>query len=456
MKSVLIANRGEIACRVIAACHKLGLETVAVCSEADAGALHVRLADRHAVIGPAPAAQSYLDAAALLRAARELGADAVHPGYGFLSENADFARKVEDAGLVWLGPDPATIALMGDKGRARAAAIAAGVPVLPGTDPIPPEAVFDASLAEGIGFPLLVKAVAGGGGIGMRRVDDPAKLAEVVRTTAAQAARTFRDGTVYLERFIAHARHIEIQLFGDGRGGVAVYPERDCTFQRRFQKVLEESPAPGLPDAVRSAMQNAARDLAAAQRYRGAGTVEFVYEAETQEWFFLEMNTRIQVEHRVTEMVTGTDLVAMQLMLGQGLLPPLTDVPAPYGWAIEARICAEAPEKGFLPRPGTLTRLDLPEAGPDLVVDCGLRAGDTVTPYYDSMIAKIVARGPNREAARESLLAALGETRIEGAGSNVAFLRLLLEGAAFREGAGHTRYIDENLADLVAAMREPA
>lgn len=459
MKKVLIANRGEIACRVIGACRSLGLKTVAVYSAADEAALHVEMADERVAVGPAPARKSYLDTDAVLEAARQTGADAVHPGYGFLSENAGFARRVEEAGLIWLGPDAETIAIMGDKGQARQAAIAAGVPVLPGTKPFGKEDAADLdALGAEIGFPLLVKATAGGGGIGMRRVETPGELADAVATTQAHAERTFGDGSVYLERFIRRARHIEIQVFGDGAGHVAVFPERDCTLQRRYQKILEESPAPDLSDEVRNAMKEAARRLAQARRYRSAGTVEFVYDSEKGDWFFLEMNTRIQVEHRVTEMVTGTDLVAMQLRLVMGQLDDLAE---DYGvldgrWAIEARLCAEDPQKKFLPRPGTLERLKLPTADETLVVDCGLRAGDAVSPHYDSMIGKLVVCGPSREAAIKRLDAALAEVRIEGVVTNAAFVRRLLALPDFAGAEVHTQYVDANLAKLLEAEATPA
>lgn len=459
MKKVLIANRGEIACRVIAACRSLGLGTVAVYSEADAAALHVEMADESMAVGPAPARKSYLDKAAVLDAARQTGADAVHPGYGFLSENAGFARMVEEAGLIWLGPDAETIAIMGDKGAARKAAIEAGVPVLPGTAPLVKDDGADVeALGAEIGFPLLVKATAGGGGIGMRRVERPEDLADAVATTQAHAERTFGDGAVYLERFIRRARHIEIQVFGDGTGHVAVFPERDCTLQRRYQKILEESPAPDLSDAVREAMKEAARRLAQARRYRSAGTVEFVYDSERGDWFFLEMNTRIQVEHRVTEMVTGTDLVGMQLRLAQGALDDLAEN---YGaidgrWAIEARLCAEDPQKNFLPRPGKLDRLDLPAADETLIVDCGLRPGDAVSPHYDSMIGKLVACGPSREAAMARLDKALAAVRVEGVATNAGFVRRLLALPDFAAAEVHTQYVDAKLAELLAGETAPA
>ncbi|MEB8386484.1 ATP-grasp domain-containing protein [Rhodobacteraceae bacterium KMM 6894] len=456
MKTVLIANRGEIACRIIQACRKVGLRSVAVCSQSDASARHVALADDSFVLGPAPARQSYLNVDAVLKAAQDARADAIHPGYGFLSENAEFARLVEDRGMIWLGPRAETIAIMGDKGQARMAAIAAGVPVLPGSVPIRLDDAADLdALAAQVGYPLLVKATAGGGGIGMRRVDGPDDLAAVVRTAQKLAERTFGDGTVYLERFVARAHHIEIQVFGDGAGRVAVFPERDCTMQRRFQKILEETPAPGLSNAVRAEMQDAAKRLSAAQTYRSAGTVEFIFDADKGDWFFLEMNTRIQVEHRVTEMATETDLVAMQMQLAMGTLGDLAEVYPliEQRCVIEARICAEAPEKGFLPQPGRLTRLDLPKAGDNVVVDCGLRAGDDVSPHYDSMIGKIIAKGRTRDEALDRLGRALEQTRIEGVMTNIGFLRVLLLNRDFVEGRVHTRYVDENVARLVDEMQ---
>ena len=456
MKTVLIANRGEIACRVIEACRKVGLRSVAVCSESETSARHVEMADESFVLGPAPARKSYLNSEAVLQAAKDAGADAIHPGYGFLSENADFARLVEDSGMIWLGPQAETIAVMGDKGQAREAAIAAGVPVLPGSAPIRVDDTPDlAAMADEIGYPMLVKATAGGGGIGMRRVDGPEDLADVVRTAQVQAERTFGDGTVYLERFVARARHIEVQVFGDGAGRVAVFPERDCTMQRRFQKILEETPAPGLPQNVRADMQEAAKRLSQAQNYRSAGTVEFIFDADKGDWFFLEMNTRIQVEHRVTEMATDTDIVAMQMRLALGTLDDLAEEYPLVGsrWVIEARICAEAPEKGFMPQPGKLSRVDLPEMGETVVVDCGLRSGDAVSPHYDSMIGKIIAMGQSRDEALDRLGQALEQTRIEGVMTNTGFLQLLLRNQDFVEGRAHTRYVDENVARLVEEMR---
>lgn len=451
MKRILIANRGEIACRVIRAAHALGLEAVAVHSEADANAMHVAMADQAIVIGPAKAADSYLKAEAVLAAARESGADAIHPGYGFLAENAGFARAVGDAGLVWIGPRPKTIEDMGDKERARLLAHGAGVPILPGSARYAPGDVA-ALLAEAerIGFPLLVKAAAGGGGIGMRRVDDPEKLTEVVAATQAMAAKAFGDGTVYLEKLVDPARHIEIQVFGFGDGTAVHLFERECSIQRRFQKIIEESPAPGLQPEVRAAMAEASLRLAGQERYRGAGTVEFVVGPD-QDWYFLEMNTRIQVEHPVTEMLTGIDLVQAQIRLARG--DDLSGEMAQEsiqatGHVVESRVYAEKPGMNFLPSPGPLDVLQFPEASGDLRIDTGVRQGDQVTFHYDPMIAKMIARGADRNAALDRMKAALSETTIEGVSTNIAFAARLMDHPAFRAGAIHTGFVADHLKDL--------
>ena len=465
IRRLLVANRGEIACRVMRSARLLGMSTVAVHSEVDATALHVALADQAVAIGAAPATESYLVAARVLAAAVDSGADAVHPGYGFLAENAAFARAVEAAGLRWVGPTPKSIDDMGDKARARIIARAAGVPVLPGSDRFSPAdpAVTSATIeaaAAATGFPLLVKAAAGGGGIGMRRVDDPAGLAAAIESTQTMAARAFGDGTVYLERFVPKARHVEVQVFGFGDGRAVHLYERDCSIQRRFQKVIEESPAPGLAQATRTAMCEAATALAREQAYRGAGTVEFVVDADSGEFFFLEMNTRIQVEHPVTEMRTGVDLVAWQLLLAGGDPLPVAgqdDVRA-QGHAIEARLYAERPAKGFLPSTGTLSVFELPATGaalldglPDgLRIDAGVRAGDTISHWYDPMIAKVIAHGATRDAAIDRLRAALAAIRIEGVETNLVFLQRTLDHAAFRGGDVFTGFIDAHKAVLLA------
>ena len=446
IKKILIANRGEIARRVIASCRRLGLGSVAVYSEADASLAHVAEADEAYLVGPARAQESYLRADRLLDVARQSGADAVHPGYGFLSENATFAEAVENAGLVWIGPAPASIRDMGDKQRAREIAVAAGVPVVPGSRR------FEAGELEGIGeaaanvgFPLLVKAAGGGGGIGMRRVDRLEQLAEVAAATQSMATKSFGNGAIFLERYIPKARHIEIQVFGFGDGTSVHLFERDCSLQRRFQKVIEESPAPNLPDRVRDRMVAAAVALCRATRYRSAGTVEYIVDASTFDFYFLEMNTRIQVEHPVTEMVTGVDLVAMQIDLARGRLAVMRqDALTQHGHAIEARLYAENPAKKFLPSPGRLERFVLPHAG-QVRVDCGYREGDTVTPFYDPMVAKIVVRGGDRNEARRNLIAALKELQLEGIRNNRDFLIACLVDDVFAAGDVSTNFIDSRL-----------
>lgn len=442
--TLLVANRGEIALRVIRAARALGLGTVSVHSEADADLPHVRAADRSLCIGPARAQDSYLNIAAIVAAAYQTGATLIHPGYGFLSENAGFAEAVRAAGLVFVGPDPAHIRLMGDKHNARAAALAAGVPVLPGTGRLPDDPALWPALADGVGFPLLVKAVAGGGGHGMRAVEGPGALVAVVSQVRQVAGRAFGDDGAYLERFLPRARHVEVQVFGHGDGRAVHLFERDCTLQRRHQKVVEEAPAPGLPDPVRAAMAEAAVRLAGSIGYAGAGTVEYLFDPATEAFFFLEMNTRIQVEHPVTEMVTGTDLVAAQirLALGQDMAADLAQHRlAITGHAVEARIYAENPEKRFLPSPGLLHRLDLPE-GEGLRIECGYEQGNTVTPFYDPMVLKLIAHGAERTQAIARLIDALDRLQIEGIRTNAGFVAGLLADARFATLQHDTRMLD--------------
>jgi 3-methylcrotonyl-CoA carboxylase alpha subunit len=456
MTRTLIANRGEIACRIARTCRTLGIPAIAVYSEADAGARHVAEADEAVPIGPAKPQASYLNIEALLNAAKATGADAVHPGYGFLAESEEFAAQVEAAGLIWIGPRPDTISLMGDKDRARRAARAAGVPIVPGSRR------FETGDLEGIeaaalelGYPLLVKAASGGGGIGMRLVESGVELREVAEATQRMAQRAFGNGTIFLERFIRRARHVEVQVFGLGEGRATHLFERECSVQRRFQKVLEESPSPGISQQLRDAMTGASAALARAVSYRGAGTVEFIVDADRQEFYFLEMNTRIQVEHPVTEAVTGLDLVALQIRLATCLArgeQPQDDLLCSglqrSGHAIEVRICAEDPARMFLPSPGLITRLRFPAMDDGLRLDSGVREGDRLSPFYDSMIAKLISHAATREAAIDRLHAALAATEIGGIATNLNFLRRVLVHPAFRAGETLTSFIETHRTEL--------
>ncbi|MZR32306.1 acetyl-CoA carboxylase biotin carboxylase subunit [Sneathiella litorea] len=444
VEKLLIANRGEIACRIIRTCKIMGIPTVAVHSEADRDSLHVKMADEAFEIGPPPVNESYLDIKAILNVMKESGANAVHPGYGLLAENAGFAREVQQAGYIWIGPAPATIDTMGDKERARELAISLDVPVLPGSGRFQPEDGSDPSgIAEKIGYPLLVKAAAGGGGIGMRAVPSAEKLAGQIETTQKLAARIFGDSSVFLERYVPNARHVEVQVFGFGNGeGIHLF-DRDCTIQRRFQKIIEEAPAPALSGELRARMQKAALTLVQHQSYLGAGTVEFIYDCDRDDFYFLEMNTRIQVEHAVTEMVSGIDLVRCQIEAASGKFSSAKQEEIVIsGHAIECRIYAERPEKKFMPSPGTLTTLEFPEQTEDLRIDTGVVQGDKITPYYDPMIAKIITSGRDRSAAIARMQKALSETRIEGLGNNLAFLLEVLADPDFGNVNITTNYID--------------
>ncbi len=449
---VLVANRGEIARRVIASCRCLGLKTIAVHSEPDAQLAHVAEADEAYLLGPARAQESYLRVDKLLELAEQTGADAVHPGYGFLSENAAFAEAVERAGLAWIGPTPQSILDMGDKQRAREIAVHAGVPVVWGSRRFETgelEGIEDA--ARKVGFPLLVKAAAGGGGIGMRRVDRPEQLRDVAAATQSMAAKAFGNGAIFLERYIPKARHVEIQVFGFGDGGAIHLFERDCSLQRRFQKVIEECHAPVLPQTVRDRMATAAVNLCRATNYRSAGTVEFVVDATSFEFYFLEMNTRIQVEHPVTEMVTGSDLVGMQIELARGGLPTVGEgMVRAKGHAIEARLYAENPAKNFMPSPGKLVRFRPPQ-GEGIRIDASYREGDTVTPFYDPLVAKVIAWGHTRDQARQRLISALAEFEVEGIRNNKDFLIACLADEVFATGNVWTGFIDQRLEHLLAA-----
>ncbi len=452
MNKLLIANRGEIACRIITSAKKMGLATVAVYSEADASALHVELADEGVHIGPAKAQESYLLPEKIIEAARTTGADAVHPGYGFLAESATFAQAVISAGLIWVGPTPEQIEAMGDKERAKLVATQVSVPTLPGSERVEKLSEVDIkSIGEAVGYPLLVKACAGGGGIGMRLVSNADELEKVVESTQTMAERSFGDGAIFLERYIPKARHVEVQVFGFGDGRAVHLFERDCSTQRRFQKVIEESPAPNLSDEVRESMARSAVAFASSQNYLGAGTVEFVVDANTQEFFFLEMNTRIQVEHPVTEMVTGHDIVALQLGLASGAkIADLTQENiSSQGHGVECRIYAENPDKMFLPSPGELKTLKMPKSSPTVRVDIGVREGDKVTPYYDPMIAKLICFAPTRESALAEMANALAQVSIDGIANNVNFLKRVVAHSEFLNGNVFTGFIDEYKADLL-------
>jgi acetyl-CoA carboxylase biotin carboxylase subunit len=445
---VLIANRGEIAVRVIRACREMGLPTVAVYSDCDREARHVREADEAIHIGPNEASRSYLNIDAVVEAARRAGAGAVHPGYGFLAENAAFARACLDAGLLYIGPGPEAIALMGSKTEARAAAIRAGVPVVPGTDAPLGASVAPAEIAriaERVGYPLLVKAVAGGGGKGMRVVNRPDDLLPAVDTARSEAGSAFGDTAVYFERRLARPRHIEIQLLGDSHGTIVPFVERECSIQRRHQKVVEESPSVAVTPALRRRMADAAVAVAAAVEYTSAGTIEFLLD-EDGSFYFLEMNTRLQVEHPVTEMVTGIDLVQWQIRIARGERLDIDRVHAltPAGHAVECRIYAEDPDLGFMPCPGLIHALR-PAAGPGVRDDGGVTAGYVVPVYYDSLIAKLIAWGDTRPAAIRRMTRALGEYQVLGIRTTIPFFIWLMQQPEYLEGRYDTTYLDRLL-----------
>ena len=464
-QTVLIANRGEIAVRIIRACHELGIEAIAVYSDADAEALHTRLADMAVRIGPAPPTESYLRIDAVVAAARSTGADAVHPGYGFLAERAAFARAVEDAGIVFVGPPPDAIEALGDKLHARRLARSVDVPVVPGTlEPAPverPDQVADiVAEAERIGFPLLVKAAAGGGGRGMRRVTAPEALPAALAAGSAEAASAFGDGSVYLEREILPARHIEVQLLGDATGRVVALGERDCSLQRRHQKLVEEAPAPGLTPAERRDLHAMAVRLGEAAGLRNAATAEFL-RAPDGTFAFLEVNTRLQVEHGVTELVSGIDLVREQLRIAAGL--PLSQASlaaaeragSPGSHAIEARIAAENPAFDFTPTPGRISLWTMP-GGPGVRIDCGVGQGDRVAPEYDNLIAKLMVHAGDRDAAIDRLRRALDEAEIGGIQTTLPFHRFVARDATFRAGELSTGWVAEQFdgpAELRRTLR---
>jgi acetyl-CoA carboxylase biotin carboxylase subunit len=456
---VLIANRGEIACRVIRACRELDLRTVAVFSEADREAVHTRMADEAVAIGPAPARESYLVIDKIVDAIRRTGADAVHPGYGFLSENADFAEAVAAAGATFVGPPPAAIRAMGGKTAARALMQAAGVPVVPGDNGEGgrgfASAVEAKAAAARIGYPVMLKAAAGGGGRGMRLVDGEDKLEAALAGARREAKAAFGDDAVYLEKAIVRPRHIEIQVFGDEHGGAVHLYERDCSIQRRNQKVIEESPSPVLDDETRARMGAVAVRAARSVGYVGAGTIEMLFDSATRGFYFLEMNTRLQVEHPVTELVTGVDLVRWQLHVAEGERLPLAQEQIPRrGAAIECRVYAEDPVK-FLPSPGTITSLRVP-AGPGIRDDSGVVAGSVISVHYDPMISKLCAFGDTRAAAIARMRRALAEYHVGGIRTNLAFHRQVMRQPAFLAGEYDTGFIERHKSELAPAEPDEA
>ncbi len=457
-KSVLIANRGEIACRIARSARRLGLRSIAVYSDADRHALHVRVCDEAHAIGPAPAAQSYLAIEKLIACAKAAHADCIHPGYGFLSENAEFAQACLEAGIAFVGPPADAIRAMGLKDRAKAIMEKAGVPVVPGYHGEMQEPKFLKQKAYEIGYPVLIKAVAGGGGKGMRRVDRHADFDAALEGAQREAKGSFGDGRVLIEKFVSSPRHIELQVFADRHGNTIHLGERDCSLQRRHQKVLEESPAPGMSAELRATMGAAAVAAAKAAGYVGAGTVEFIADGSSGlkagSYWFMEMNTRLQVEHPVTEAITGLDLVEWQFRVASGEKLPLSQQQVKFdGHAVEARLYAEDPERGFLPSTGRVIALEFPKSG-GVRVDSGVEAGGEVTPFYDPMIAKLIAHGKTRDEALDRLAGALDATIIIGPRSNIGFLAHLCRAPAFRKGDFDTGFIDQNLPRLGATPHQ--
>ncbi|MEP9371054.1 acetyl/propionyl/methylcrotonyl-CoA carboxylase subunit alpha [Mesorhizobium sp. KR1-2] len=459
---ILIANRGEIAVRVIRTARRMGIRTVAIYSDADANALHVAMVDEAMHIGPAPVGESYLRGDRIIEAAKATGAEAIHPGYGFLSENPDFVDQVEAAGLVFIGPSAASIRAMGLKDAAKRLMESAGVPVVPGYHGETQDIVVLASKAREIGYPVLIKARAGGGGKGMRRVDDPDNFPEALSGARREAKAAFGDDRVLVEKYVEKPRHIEVQVFGDNFGNAVHLFERDCSAQRRHQKVIEEAPAPGMTAEMRKAMTDAAVKAAKAISYSGAGTIEFIVDASEglrpDRFWFMEMNTRLQVEHPVTEMITGVDLVEWQLRVASGeKLPKSQEQITLAGHAFEARIYAEDPERDFLPAIGTLHHLRFPPDAPinsTMRIETGVRQGDAISPYYDPMIAKLVVHAGDRSAALDALATALKDTQIAGSVTNVGFLAALAQDKDFAAGDVDTGLIERKQAALTA-KRQP-
>ena len=446
---ILIANRGEVALRVMRACKELGVKTVAVYSTEDADTYPVAYADEKVCIGPAPANQSYLIMSNIIEAAKMTGAQAIHPGYGFLAENAEFARKCQEEGLVFIGPSPECIESMGDKSTARETMMACGVPTVPGSDGCIDTVEEAAAFAEKVGYPVLIKATAGGGGKGMREVHDPADLASQYQAARTEAGAAFGNDGVYLEKLVLRPRHVEVQILADDFGNRVALCERDCSIQRRHQKLLEEAPSPALTDDLRRAMGVAAIKAVRAVDYRNAGTIEFLLDTDGR-FYFMEMNTRVQVEHPVSEQITGVDIIKEQLRIASG--EPMSCASrapfSPNGHAIEFRINAEDPDHGFRPCPGNITVFQ-PPAGPGVRVESYIQAGSRISPYYDSLVAKLIVHGQDREEALQRARRALDEFKIEGIATTISFHKRVLENEAFCQGNVTTDFIETQMGDLL-------
>lgn len=442
LKKVLIANRGEIAVRVIRACKELGIETVAVFSEADSEALHVKLADEAYCIGPVSSADSYLNMTNIMSVATLTGVDGIHPGYGFLAENADFAEICEACNITFIGPSAWAISQMGTKDVARTTMKKAGVPVVPGSEGIVASVEDGVEVAESIGYPVIIKATAGGGGKGIRVATNESELKKGISITQKEAKANFGNEGVYLEKYIEDFRHVEIQVMADTHGNVIHLGERDCTIQRRLQKLVEESPSPAVSETVRKKMGEASVKAAAAVDYTGAGTIEFIFDHNTDEFYFMEMNTRIQVEHPVTEMVTGIDIIKEQLLVASGEKLSYTQDEVVFsGWAIECRINAENPDKQFMPSPGNIS-MYLPPGGFGVRVDSGVYPGYTIAPFYDSMVAKLITYAPTRKEAIAKMRRALDEFIIEGVYTTIPFHQKLMNHPVFIEGQFNTKFLE--------------
>ena len=452
MKKVLIANRGEIACRIIGSCKKLNLHSIAVYSDADKNSKHVRIADESIHIGGSKAQDSYLSSDKIIEAAQKVKADAIHPGYGFLAENDQFAQQVIDAGVIWIGPKPNTIVSMGNKDIARNLALKSNLPICPGLNNKDLEKDDLEKKCNEIGFPILIKASAGGGGIGMQIINNYSELVKAIEKTKNLAKKAFGNSDVFLEKFIKNARHIEIQIFGFGEKKAVHFYERDCSIQRRFQKIIEESPAPKIEPEIINTMAESAVNFATNQKYEGAGTIEFIYDVDEKKFYFLEMNTRIQVEHPVTESITSSDLVEMQIKFALGVNVDLSEQNKinRTGHAIECRLYAEDPSKNFLPSPGKISKLKIPKnSSTNIRLDIGVDEGDEISFYYDPMIAKIISKGSTRTESINNMIKFLKEFEIEGINTNKSFLITVLQNKTFEEANFNTKFIENNLSAFI-------